>query len=142
MTEKPFIHPAALCETDEVGPGTRVWAFAHLLPGARVGADCNVCDHVFIEGGAVIGDRVTIKNNALIWVGVTIEDDVFIGPNVVFTNDLNPRAAVKKSPSELLSTSSSILSSPVFSSYSITSSEFRCDCPVRIFLLLGRSFRM
>jgi len=55
------VHPAALCETDQVGPGTRIWAFAHLLPGAVVGADCNICDHVFIEGGARLGDRVTVK---------------------------------------------------------------------------------
>jgi UDP-2-acetamido-3-amino-2,3-dideoxy-glucuronate N-acetyltransferase len=85
------IHPSALCETEHVGSGTRVWAFAHLLPGARVGADCNICDHVFIEGGAILGDRVTVKNASLIWDGVTIEDDVFIGPRVTFTNDLRPR---------------------------------------------------
>jgi len=89
--EGVHVHPQALCETDLVGPGTRIWAFAHLLPGARVGAGCNVCDHVFIEGGAVVGDRVTIKNASLIWDGVTIEDEVFVGPRVTFTNDLRPR---------------------------------------------------
>jgi acetyltransferase-like isoleucine patch superfamily enzyme len=62
------------------------------MDGAEIGQDCNICDHVFIESGAKVGSRVTIKNNALIWDGVTIEDDVFIGPNVVFTNDLWPRA--------------------------------------------------
>jgi len=85
------LHPQALCETDQVGPGTRIWAFAHLLPGARVGADCNICDQVFIEGGAVLGDRVTVKNASLIWDGVTIEDEVFVGPRVTFTNDRRPR---------------------------------------------------
>ena len=85
------IHPSALCETDDIGARTRVWAFAHLLPGARVGSDCNICDHVFIEGGAWLGDRVTVKNASLIWDGVTIEDDVFVGPRVTFTNDLRPR---------------------------------------------------
>jgi acetyltransferase-like isoleucine patch superfamily enzyme len=85
------LHPAALCETDDVGPGTRIWAFAHLLPGARVGADCNICDHAFIEGGAWLGDRVTVKNACLIWDGVTVGDDVFLGPRVTFTNDLRPR---------------------------------------------------
>jgi UDP-2-acetamido-3-amino-2,3-dideoxy-glucuronate N-acetyltransferase len=96
-----FVHPAGLCESDSVGSGTRVWAFAHVMAGAVVGAGCNVCDHAFIETGAVVGDRVTVKNNVLIWDGVVVEDDVFLGPNVVFTNDLRPRAHVKKSGSEL-----------------------------------------
>ena len=95
------VHPHALVETAHVGPGTRVWAFAHLLPGAVVGCDCNICDHAFVEGGALIGDRVTVKNAVLIWTGVTIEDDVFLGPNMVFTNDMNPRAHVKKGPEHL-----------------------------------------
>jgi len=99
-----FVHPGALCESDDIGPRTRVWAFAHVMPGAKVGADCNVCDHAFIETGAVVGDRVTIKNNVLVWVGVTIEDDVFVGPGAVFTNDLDPRAAFKKSPDQFLPT--------------------------------------
>jgi acetyltransferase-like isoleucine patch superfamily enzyme len=72
------------------------------MSGARIGSDCNVGDHAFIESGAVIGDRVTVKNNALIWNGVSIEDEVFIGPNAVFTNDLNPRAGIKRSPEEYL----------------------------------------
>ena len=99
-----FVHPRGLCESDRVGPRTRIWAFAHVLPGARVGADCNVGDHAFIEGGAVLGDRVTVKNAVLVWDGVTVEDEVFLGPNMIFTNDLAPRAAFKKSPDELLST--------------------------------------
>jgi acetyltransferase-like isoleucine patch superfamily enzyme len=98
------IHPKALVESDQVGPDTRVWAFAHILPGARVGAGCNICDHAFIETGAVIGDRVTVKNAVLVWDGVTVEDEVFLGPNMVFTNDLMPRAAFKKGPDELLPT--------------------------------------
>jgi acetyltransferase-like isoleucine patch superfamily enzyme len=97
----PSVHPSALCESDAVGAGTRVWAFAHVMPGAVVGRDCNVCDHVYIEGGAVLGDNVTVKNNVLLWDGVTVEDDVFLGPNVVFTNDRNPRAGVRKSGDEL-----------------------------------------
>jgi UDP-2-acetamido-3-amino-2,3-dideoxy-glucuronate N-acetyltransferase len=85
------VHPRGLCESDSVGDGTRVWAFAHVLRGAVVGRDCNICDGAFIESGAVLGDRVTVKNAVLIWDGVTIEDDVFLGPAVVFTNDLRPR---------------------------------------------------
>jgi acetyltransferase-like isoleucine patch superfamily enzyme len=90
-----FVHDKALCESDDVGPGTRVWAFAHVMKGAKVGAECNIGDHAFIEGGAVIGDRVTVKNCVLVWDKVTVEDEVFLGPNMVFTNDLMPRAAVK-----------------------------------------------
>ena len=95
-----FVHDLALCESIDIGPRTRVWAFAHVMPNVAVGADCNICDHVFIESGAVVGNRVTVKNNVLIWDKVTIEDDVFLGPNAVFTNDLNPRAEFKKTPAQ------------------------------------------
>ena len=91
---EPFIHPNALCETADVGTGTRVWAFAHILPGARVGRDCNICDGVFIEGGVTVGDRVTVKCGVQLWDGVLVEDDVFIGPNATFTNDIFPRSKV------------------------------------------------
>jgi UDP-2-acetamido-3-amino-2,3-dideoxy-glucuronate N-acetyltransferase len=99
-----YLHPQALCESDSVGAGTRVWAFAHVMKGATVGESCNICDHVFIESGAVVGNRVTVKNNVLLWDGVTVEDDVFLGPNVVFTNDPNPRAAFKKDVQSLRNT--------------------------------------
>jgi UDP-2-acetamido-3-amino-2,3-dideoxy-glucuronate N-acetyltransferase len=99
-----FVHPQGLCESDRVGRGTRVWAFAHVLPGAQIGADCNICDGVFVEGGVVLGDRVTVKNATLLFDGVTCEDDVFLGPNVLFTNDLRPRAAIRRGPDELLGT--------------------------------------
>jgi UDP-2-acetamido-3-amino-2,3-dideoxy-glucuronate N-acetyltransferase len=99
-----FVHPNGLCESDQVGEGTRVWAFAHVLDGARVGRDCNICDHAFVENGAVLGDRVTVKNATLVFAGVTCEDEVFLGPNVLFTNDMRPRAAIRKGPDELLGT--------------------------------------
>lgn len=88
-----FAHAHALVDDGAIiGDGTRVWAFAHVLPGAIVGADCNICDNVFIETGAIIGDRVTIKCGVQVWGGVTLEDDVFIGPNATFTNDNFPRS--------------------------------------------------
>jgi len=99
-----FVHERALCESDEVGPRTRVWAFAHVMKGARVGSDCNVCDHAFVEAGAIVGNRVTIKNCVLIWDRVTIEDEVFLGPNMVFTNDMRPRVAFRSDPSTFLPT--------------------------------------
>ena len=98
------VHPLGLCESDKVGAGTRVWAWAHVLPGAQVGADCNICDHAYVEGGARLGDRVTVKNAVLVFEGVDVGDDVFLGPNVLFTNDLRPRAHVKKGPEALLPT--------------------------------------
>lgn len=104
MDPSVFIHDKALCESDDVGARTRVWAFAHIMKGARVGADCNVCDHAFVEAGAQVGDRVTIKNNVLLWDGVIVEDEVFLGPNAVFTNDMNPRAAFKKAPEDFSKT--------------------------------------
>jgi UDP-2-acetamido-3-amino-2,3-dideoxy-glucuronate N-acetyltransferase len=87
-----YYHPAALVESEQIGPGTRVWAFAHVMRGARVGENCNLGDHAFVESGAVIGDNVTIKNNVCVWDGVTLENDVFVGPNVAFTNDRFPRS--------------------------------------------------
>lgn len=99
-----FVHERGLCESTDVGAGTRVWAFAHVMKGARVGRDCNVGDHAFIESGAVVGDRVTVKNAVQLWDKVTVEDDVFLGPNMIFTNDRNPRAAFKKPPEQFLPT--------------------------------------
>ena len=87
-----FVHPQALCESPHLGAGTRVWAFAHVLPEARIGADCNICDHVFIENDVLVGDRVTIKCGVQLWDGVRLEDDVFVGPNATFTNDIFPRS--------------------------------------------------
>ena len=88
----PFIHPAAICDSPNVGGGTRIWAFAHVLPGARIGADCNICDGVFIENDVLLGDRVTVKCGVQLWDGISVEDDVFIGPNATFTNDPFPRS--------------------------------------------------
>ena len=85
-------HRTALVESDHVGEGTRVWAYAHILPGARIGRDCNICDHTFIENDVIVGDRVTIKCGVQLWDGLRVEDDVFIGPNATFTNDHSPRS--------------------------------------------------
>ncbi len=89
---KVFVHPTALVESERIGDGTRVWAFAHVMKDAAIGRDCNIGDHAFVESGAVVGDRVTIKNGVSVWQHVSIGDDVFVGPNVAFTNDRRPRS--------------------------------------------------
>jgi acetyltransferase-like isoleucine patch superfamily enzyme/dTDP-4-dehydrorhamnose 3,5-epimerase-like enzyme len=96
------VHPNALCESASIGDGTRIWAFAHILPGAKIGSDCNICDGVFIEGDVTVGDRTTIKCGVQLWNGVRLADDVFVGPNATFTNDNFPRS--KKYPEKFLET--------------------------------------
>jgi UDP-2-acetamido-3-amino-2,3-dideoxy-glucuronate N-acetyltransferase len=86
------VHASGICESVNVGAGTDVRAFAHVLAGAVIGRDCNICDHVFIENDVVLGDRVTVKSGVQLWDGVELGDDVFIGPNVTFTNDRFPRS--------------------------------------------------
>ena len=88
----PFIHSHALVETEHIGPGTRIWAFVHVLPGAVIGSGCNICDHSFIDADVVIGDRVTIKGMTQVIDGMRVGDDVFIGPQASFTNDRFPRS--------------------------------------------------
>lgn len=89
-----FVHPNAIVASTQIGPRTRVWAFANVQKEVVIGADCNICDHCFVENHVVIGDRVTIKNGVSLWDGMIVQDDVFIGPNAVFTNDVYPRSKV------------------------------------------------
>ncbi|HTA19064.1 MAG TPA: acyltransferase [Polyangia bacterium] len=92
----PKFHPLAVVESSEIGDGTRVWAYAHVMAGARVGRGCNLGEGVFVEGGVTIGDEVTIKNGVAVYDGVTVEDDAFLGPHCVFTNVLRPRSGKYK----------------------------------------------
>ncbi len=87
-----YVHPLGVCESKNIGNGTRIWAFAHILPEAQIGDGCNICDHVFIENDVIVGDRVTIKCGVQLWDGLRVEDDVFIGPNATFSNDRFPRS--------------------------------------------------
>jgi UDP-2-acetamido-3-amino-2,3-dideoxy-glucuronate N-acetyltransferase len=87
-----FVHPQAIVEAMDIGAGTRIWAFAHVMKGAVVGQACNIGEHCFIESGSSIGNNVTLKNGNQVWEGVHLGDDVFVGPQVVFTNDLHPRS--------------------------------------------------
>jgi len=94
MNKGVYCHPHALCESEKVGEGTRIWAFAHVLPGAIVGSGCNICDGVYIENDVVVGDDVTVKCGVQLWDGVRLGNGVFVGPNATFTNDLMPRSKV------------------------------------------------
>ena len=90
-----LIHPSAIVDAGaKLGPGTRVWHFAHVCSGARIGAACSLGQNVFVGNDVSIGDRVKIQNNVSVYDAVSIEDDVFCGPSMVFTNVYNPRAAV------------------------------------------------
>ena len=89
------VHPKAIVDSDDVGEGTRVWAFAHVMDGVSVGKWCNIGEGCFLESGVSVGDHVTFKNGVAVWTGVHIGNYAFIGPNASFTNDLYPRAWIK-----------------------------------------------
>ena len=80
----------------DIGDGTRIWHFCHVMTGARIGRNCNIGQNVVIAPGAVIGNGVKIQNNVSVYTGVRLEDDVFCGPSVVFTNVINPRSAIPR----------------------------------------------
>ena len=89
-----FTHPSAIVDDGaQIGAGTKVWHFAHVMAGASVGRNVSLGQNVFVADGASIGDDCKIQNNVAVYRGVTLEDDVFCGPSMVFTNVRNPRAA-------------------------------------------------
>jgi acetyltransferase-like isoleucine patch superfamily enzyme len=87
-----YVHPQGINDSEDVGEGSRIWAFAHVMKGASIGKGCNIGESCYVEGGARVGDHVTVKNGVAIWDRVTIEDHVFLGPSMVFTNDRIPRS--------------------------------------------------
>jgi acetyltransferase-like isoleucine patch superfamily enzyme len=101
---KVSIDRDAVVESTHIGEGTRIWRNVHILPGAVIGKHCNIGEGCYIENQVKIGNGVTIKNNIAVWDNVVIEDEVFVGPAAVFTNDLKPRAHLKKKPEELTGT--------------------------------------
>ncbi|MEO6404110.1 MAG: acyltransferase [Ferruginibacter sp.] len=95
--EESLIHRTAVVdEGAQVGEGTCIWHFCHIMPGAIIGNNCILGQSVFVDNNASIGNRVKIQNNVSVYNGVKIEDDVFIGPSVVFTNVINPRAFIER----------------------------------------------
>lgn len=84
---------AVIDEGCEIGAGTRIWHFSHLMGGCRIGEACNIGQNVVISPEVVLGNRVKVQNNVSLYTGVICEDDVFLGPSCVFTNVINPRSA-------------------------------------------------
>lgn len=92
-----FIHPTATVDQGaQLGEGTKVWHYSHIMPGAIIGKNCNIGQNVFIADGVVLGNNVKIQNNVSLYTGIICEDDVFLGPSCVFTNVINPRSAVNR----------------------------------------------
>jgi UDP-2-acetamido-3-amino-2,3-dideoxy-glucuronate N-acetyltransferase len=92
-----YLHETAIVEAGaDIGAGTKVWHFSHLMPGCTIGEGCIIGQNVFIDNNVRIGNRVKVQNNVSIYNGVVVEDDVFLGPSCVFTNVLNPRAFVER----------------------------------------------
>src|SRR3954469_712664 len=97
-TPKPYYaHPTAVIDEGcEIGEGTKIWHFSHVMPNCRLGKNCNLGQNVVISPEVVLGSNVKVQNNVSIYTGVTCEDDVFLGPSMVFTNVINPRSAVNR----------------------------------------------
>lgn len=92
-----FQHPTAIIdEGAEIGRGSKIWHFSHIMSKATLGEDCNIGQNVFIADNVKLGNNVKVQNNVSIYEGVHCEDDVFLGPSMVFTNVINPRAAVNR----------------------------------------------
>jgi len=90
-------HPTAVIdEGSQIGDGTKIWHFSHIMSGCRIGNNCNIGQNVVISPEVVLGSNVKIQNNVSLYTGVVCEDDVFLGPSCVFTNVVNPRSAVNR----------------------------------------------
>lgn len=90
-------HPTAIIdEPSEIGAGTRIWHFSHVMAGAKIGQNCNLGQNVVVSSDVIIGDNVKIQNNVSVYTGVELEDDVFCGPSMVFTNVINPRSHISR----------------------------------------------
>jgi UDP-2-acetamido-3-amino-2,3-dideoxy-glucuronate N-acetyltransferase len=97
MKQGYYNHPTAVIDEGcQIGSGTKIWHFSHLMPECCIGKNCNIGQNVFIANGVKIGDNVKIQNNVSLYTGLTIENDVFLGPSAVFTNVLNPRSAIER----------------------------------------------
>jgi len=90
-----YAHPSAIIDENcEIGEGTKIWHFSHIMSECKIGKRCNIGQNVVVSPQVVLGDNVKVQNNVSIYTGVICEDDVFLGPSMVFTNVINPRSAI------------------------------------------------
>ncbi|MFZ1752858.1 MAG: acyltransferase [Caldilineaceae bacterium] len=95
-----FVHPSAYVdEPCEIGAGTKIWHFCHVMKDAHIGTKCNLGQNVFVASNVTVGNNVKIQNNVSLYAGVELEDDVFCGPSCVFTNVINPRSQIVRQDS-------------------------------------------
>jgi len=95
--DKIFVHPSSFVdEPCQIGEGTKIWHFSHVMPNVTIGKNCILGQNVHIASGVVIGNNVKIQNNVSLYMGVYLEDDVFCGPSCVFTNVINPRSQINR----------------------------------------------
>ncbi|MBT8316463.1 MAG: N-acetyltransferase [Lutibacter sp.] len=93
--EDYFAHTTAVIDEGcDIGKGTKIWHFSHIMPNSKIGENCNIGQNVVISPNVVLGKNVKVQNNVSIYSGVVCEDDVFLGPSMVFTNVINPRSAI------------------------------------------------
>jgi len=92
-----FAHETAVIDTGcQIGEGTKIWHFTHIMPNCSIGNNCSIGQNVVISPEVKIGNGVKIQNNVSVYTGVICEDDVFLGPSAVFTNVINPRSAIAR----------------------------------------------
>ena len=92
-----FAHETAVIDQGvEIGTGTKIWHFSHIMTGSVIGENCNLGQNVVVSPEVTLGNNVKVQNNVSIYTGVICEDDVFLGPSMVFTNVINPRSAIKR----------------------------------------------
>lgn len=97
MSASYTAHPTAVIDEGcEIGEGTKIWHFSHIMSNCKIGKNCNLGQNVVVSPDVVLGTNVKVQNNVSIYTGVTCEDDVFLGPSMVFTNVTNPRSAVNR----------------------------------------------
>jgi UDP-2-acetamido-3-amino-2,3-dideoxy-glucuronate N-acetyltransferase len=95
--EEYFAHDTAVIDDGcEIGNGTKIWHFSHVMSNCKIGNDCTIGQNVVVSPEVVLGNNVKVQNNVSIYTGVVCEDDVFLGPSMVFTNVINPRSAIKR----------------------------------------------
>ena len=97
MSTNYFAHPTAVIDNNcEIGEGSKIWHFSHIMSSCKIGANCNIGQNVVVSPQVILGNNVKVQNNVSIYTGVICDDDVFLGPSMVFTNVINPRSAIDR----------------------------------------------